>query len=230
MKLRWIDKYGMLLEGERDDQGRGDALWRTSLAWIAYPENTALAYGIALCFKGTRPVRHPESTRKDCSRDQVIMANVALHLNDHEMISDVPYRLSDAFTMADAWLWYRGLRDHNRWLLLLWRIVSFFMVWWMPMYAIHIWSWMVYCLHRPTPVLNVIGRLLAGRKNILLRMLHGAHVKDRELYYVIPRKGFQWQWVPRKLPPGVTIDPISWDEPYKVDVDVLKRMRKICQL
>jgi len=181
--MKYIDNSGMMMETGYPDNGEGDALWRTSLAFICYPHLKDLLLGIHRCTVGEM-LRHPETKRRDTSRDQVVMAIVAFHVNGYTL-PVVKYRISDKFTMSDSWLWYKSIRDSRK--AILWRIISFFTPWFMPAYALHIWSWMVYCIPN-TPVLNWIGLLLCG-DNLLLRQLHGAEV---EIQYT-PHNDFYWQ-------------------------------------
>ena len=209
--MKYIDSSGMMMESGYDDNGQGDALWRTSLAFICYPHSANLLLGIHRCFKD-EVLRHPQTLRRDTSRDQVVMAIVAFHLNGYRL-PEVNYRISDKFTMLDSWLWYKNIGKRA----IAWRIISFFTPWFMPAYALHVWSWMVYCIPN-TPVLNFIGLLLCG-DNQLLRKLHGA---EAEINHT-PHNDFYWQRNNRGPVKQSDLKETP-DEQYPIDVDILYKV------
>ena len=105
---RFIDEYGCLLQQNRHgtcvECGRGDALWRTSLAFIAYKDKQFYK-GMMTCIDENLPLgtpnsikRHPTADRKDTSRDQAIMLLVALFLKGDgseckELANKLKYRI-----------------------------------------------------------------------------------------------------------------------------------------
>lgn len=108
-----------------NDIGYADALYRTSLAYIAYGDQD-LRTGVLRCF--TSVLRNPNCNNNyycqasrcfprigeaDVSRDQVILALAALKFNgDQVELNDIGlhlrYRLSNRYIMTPAlWLWIR---------------------------------------------------------------------------------------------------------------------------
>lgn len=128
----WFDnnlKY-MAQQGH-DDNGRGDGLYRTSLAYIAYGskelresilssfrEFTMINKRNRVLVQGARaPFRHSED---DFSRDQFILAMSALYLRHDiseykNIASKIPYRLSRRFRMTPTlWFWVKYLEGNNK--------------------------------------------------------------------------------------------------------------------
>lgn len=113
------------------DNGKGDGLYRTSLAYIAYGDKvlkesilssfrefTMINKSHRNCVQGARaPFRHRED---DFSRDQYILAISALYLRgDHNEVLDItskiPYRLSRRFRMTPTlWCWTKYLQGKNK--------------------------------------------------------------------------------------------------------------------
>ena len=116
-------------EGERN-VGLGDALWRTSLAYITWKDND-IKEGIIGCFRKVKKNHHFKKEfyqpmratgrygEDDVSRDQVTMAFTALKINGdqaelEELASKTPYRLSRRMKMTpDMWLWVQSLYRQN---------------------------------------------------------------------------------------------------------------------
>lgn len=110
-------------EGSRN-LGQGDALWRTSLAYITW-QDPEMKEGILGCFRKFGGNYHFKKEmyqasratgrygEDDVSRDQVTMALAALHVNKdyvnlEEIASKLPYRLSRKFKMTpDMWAWVK---------------------------------------------------------------------------------------------------------------------------
>jgi hypothetical protein len=108
--------------------GQGDALWRTSLAYIAW-NNPELKEGILRCFRKVRGGHHFKKDfyqamrctgrrgEDDVSRDHVCMALTSLSLNNdtkelNELASKIPYRISRRMKMTpDFWCWVKSLTD-----------------------------------------------------------------------------------------------------------------------
>jgi len=117
-------------EGERN-VGFGDALWRTSLAYIAW-KDPEIKKGILGCFRKVKRGSHFKKEfyqpmratgrygEDDVSRDQVTMAFAALKVNGdleelEELASKTPYRLSRRMRMTgDMWLWVKSLYSKNK--------------------------------------------------------------------------------------------------------------------
>ena len=219
--MKYIDKYNCLLEGK---DGSGDALWRTSLAWIAYPSAVWPEEGMRECFK-SKYKRHPEWKIDDCSRDQIIMAIVASRINmrfgslSPSFQPKIKYRISKKFTMGDSWLWYKALDGHQiaGWLFKAWSILA---VWTYPQYSVHLWSWQIYTLPGKHPLMNFIGKLMCDRNNFLIRKLHGAEVTDLNIHWYKPMNDLRWQRRLGKPPRGVVLFETP-NEDYKLDKDLL---------
>ena len=116
---RDYDKYGMMLG---DGKGQPDALWRTSLAYIAYPRDSRPLEGIRACIKQPTEtngiLRHPESEEKNTSRDAIIMLMTALAINQPELACAsagmLPRRISDRYRHSpSSWAFIKMLQ-HNR--------------------------------------------------------------------------------------------------------------------
>ena len=104
------------------DNGRYDALWRTSLGYIAYKDDD-LYSSIMLCYKPTQkgnslyyqPMREKGGYGiENCSRDQVIMSLTALNINNpywcDNIASALRFRISKrSFMTPDMWLWVKYL-------------------------------------------------------------------------------------------------------------------------
>ena len=218
---RYIDKYNCLLEDNHtEEQGMGDALWRTSLAAIAYPDKEWPREGIVNCLK-SKFKRHPEWEIDDCSRDQMIMAIVATYLLSGERnLYGFPYHISKKFTWFGSYSWYLGMcgeRVAEEWF----KFISFLTIWTQPAYARHLLAWQLYTLPNDALVLNWIGRLLADRNNFLVRLLHGGKVTENDIHWYQPMNDFRWQRSLCKPPKGVVLFGTP-DEQYPIDKDVLK--------
>lgn len=219
--MKWIDKYSCLLEG---DGCRRDALWRTSLAWLCYPDEEWPKMGIKNCEEEGRYFRHPEVSDEDTSRDQVIMMTVAYLLNEG-YIPELTYRISEKFTMSTAWMWYLALWG-NKWAGRLFKLCSLFDVWFMPRYAQHLWSWMVYTLPGEHKLMNKIGLYFASQdNNLLFKLLHDKEVVLAAINNYVPHNDFRWQRNINKLDKGIRLDPTPSEE-FPIDKDILYRIWK----
>lgn len=102
------------------DNGEGDALWRTGIAYISNPIKK-YKDGILRAFRKTDDGYYqacrcnPEIREEDVSRDQVILAWTSLYINNDnldlvDLVLSTKYRLSKRFIMTpQMWLWSRGL-------------------------------------------------------------------------------------------------------------------------
>lgn len=127
--FRFVTNNMMLRKNEDwnpdGDYGKGDALWRTSLSYIAY-KAPMLKDGILSCFRKFKMINKKKYLYQgsrcfdrycedDVSRDQIIMAISALKINgDHDELKEIgkhlPYRLSRRFVMGPTmWLWIKYL-------------------------------------------------------------------------------------------------------------------------
>ena len=106
--------------------GEGDALWRTSLAYIAW-NDSEIKDGILGCFRKVEGGHHFKNDfyqamrctgRKgedDVSRDHVCMALTSLAVNGdteelNELASKIPYKISRRMKMTpDFWCWVKSL-------------------------------------------------------------------------------------------------------------------------
>lgn len=123
------DRRFIAMDG-RADNGRGDGLYRTSLAYITYGD-VQLKNDIMACFRsfdminrrdrkyvqGARaPFRYSED---DFSRDQFILAISALYIRgdykEVKWIADrIPYKLSRRFRMTPTlWYWVKALASND---------------------------------------------------------------------------------------------------------------------
>lgn len=190
----YFDNKVMMLERTHGNHGKGDALWRTSLALIAsgLPE---LKKAITSCvyFVGGKAKfkRHPEPDNTDASRDQAIMALVALKEHAPEEYRTLSlllsFRISSKFTWTDAWFWAKGKFTF-------WRILScyHFIGWWFePSYSIHLFCWMVWSSGKKMRLIKwYLLKFIVHKENYLLRALLG--VKE-EIPTLHPMIDFRWQ-------------------------------------
>jgi hypothetical protein len=112
----YVDEYGMMLCNAPPDNGKGDAIKRTFLAWYCYQDDRFIA-AILNCFTfnadGTvKGIRHPERTDDTLSRDHLIFAYIALLLSGHEslkaLVKGSPWQISAKYKQTiDMWLWSR---------------------------------------------------------------------------------------------------------------------------
>lgn len=128
--LYYVDQYGMMLRKKRSwekDDGLGDALWRTSIAYLIYKneENSInLLNGITSCFVKVekegggyyyQAYRHPTLNPTDTSRDQVNAAIAALYLTGHKLLAidyakHLPIKISPKFKQTiDFRLWLKTI-------------------------------------------------------------------------------------------------------------------------
>lgn len=252
---RFLDEYNCLLQQNRHgtcvECGRGDALWRTSLAFIAYRDQ--LFYnGMMACIddnlvqgKPNSIKRHPVTGRKDTSRDQVIMLLVALFLKGggsqgKELANKLKYRISNRYRWTfDAWLWVKMLGG-KLWLKYLWSFLACFtsMMFllnypfkWLGikngkryphLFTAHLTAWMLFI----TP--NNIFKWLATR--IMLAGIPKSNLLIRKLLgcridisAAVCRMGWQWQRLPWVHYHGIYLSEISREEAgYALDVDILE--------
>lgn len=139
----WDANLKYMAQKGHADKGRGDGLYRTSLAYIAYGDSilkdsilssfrefTMINKRHRTLLQGARaPFRHSED---DFSRDQYILAISALYIRgDYEEVkniaSKIPYRLSRRFRMTPTlWFWTKYLQGKNKKLnLVLYRTFEF---------------------------------------------------------------------------------------------------------
>lgn len=131
--------------------GKGDALWRTSYAYIVYHEKM-LFKGIMSCFKrvyqddGTyiyQAERYPGYGSETVSRDQVAGALTALKYHGHdEEFNDISknlrWKLSNKYNQTlDFYLWHKGVAG-NRFLLELYFFVAI-----LQMCIVVPWNWLM---------------------------------------------------------------------------------------
>jgi hypothetical protein len=222
--VKYVDLTYCLLEDGYDDDGKGDALWRTSLAWIAYPEEKWPYVGIDNCRPGgTTFLRHPRTARKDTSRDQVNMCVIAYKINQDRVIP-VPFRISEKFTMFGAWSWYKALKGmyaQRVWF----KIISFATVWFNPDYSRHILAWQLFVMPGRSPLLNWILRKLHPN-NLLIRLLCGGKVSNDEIDAYRPHRDFYWQRG-RRGPVRMEDLPETPGETYPIDKAILYRIKEL---
>jgi len=113
------------------DNGRGDALWRTGLAYISYGEEI-IKQGIMSCYrpfeminkKGKKIYQASRCSARyredDVSRDQTIISLAALKVNGNdceleELVSHLPFRLSRRFIMGPTmWCWLKAITGSKK--------------------------------------------------------------------------------------------------------------------
>ena len=105
----------------KDEHGEGDALWRTSIAYITYGEKR-FKDGIIDAFKKNDDSDYYQARRcnpfygtEDVSRDQVILAWTSLYMNNNiiklaDIVYNTKFRLSKRYLQTlTMWFWARGL-------------------------------------------------------------------------------------------------------------------------
>ena len=252
---RFIDNYGCLLQQNRHgtciECGRGDALWRTSLAFIAYKDQQFFD-GMMACIdknlelgKPNSIKRHPATDRKDTSRDQVIMLLVALFLKGEnnecqELANQLKYRISNRYRWTiDSWFWVKMLGG-KLWLKYLWSFLACFTSlaflvnypfkwlgikngkWYPHLFTAHLTAWMLFI----TP--NNLFKWLATR--IMLAGIPKSNLLIRRLLgckidksKAVIRRGWQWQRLPWVHYHGIDLSEISREEAgFALDVDILE--------
>lgn len=128
-------KLKMILQKSWDwdrnpDDGKGDALWRTGLGYIAWGAKE-LKQGVLGCFRKFTMInkkgynyqvsRASDRYREDdASRDQTILGLTSLVINGDNEINDIvrnlPFRISRRFFFTlNTWLWMKSLDDENKW-------------------------------------------------------------------------------------------------------------------
>lgn len=120
----WDDEKEMMLVKPFKDwiqnNGEGDALWRTGIAYITNPIKK-YKKGILRAFRKKDNGKYqacrcnPQIRENDVSRDQVILAWVSLYINEDiselkDLVKNTPFRLSKEFIQTiTMWFWSRGL-------------------------------------------------------------------------------------------------------------------------
>lgn len=116
---------------EGSDQGKGDALWRTSVAYIAYGD-PILKTAILKCFRKFTMINrkkywyqasrcYDRYREDDVSRDQVIMAMIALKFNDDlnelkEITDHLPKKISRRFKISFILqFWMKAVTTNSKW-------------------------------------------------------------------------------------------------------------------
>jgi len=236
----------------------GDQLWRTALGYIVYAEPDLL-YGIDRCFRlengGIQVYRSPSTTVNDVSRDQVVMALVAMRMpkyfvNIHSLLefdysARLKWRLSDKFTMTpDMWLWVK--RKYITFQLVTLLLLLVVIPWnamvrpivkalnWYrgtellyPQYTLFILAWML----QVTPknglrtLVSHLAALDVEKDNHVLRLLLGKPVSAPAVQQYKSIHGFRWN---RRLdlPTRLYIVDTS-AEPYNnIDMDLLDYLIK----
>lgn len=252
---RFIDEYGCLLQqnthGTCVECSRGDALWRTSLACIAY-KNSQFYSGIMACIDKNLVLgepnsikRHPTAERKDTSRDQMIMMLVALILRADgnegmELAKKLQYRISSRYKWTiDSWFWVKMLSG-KVWMKYLWSFLACFTSmaflvnypfkwlgitnekWYPHLFTAHLTLWMLFI----TP--NNLFKWIACK--ILLGGIPKSNLLLRKLLGCKVdnsagkiRMGWQWQRLPWVSYHGINLYEISREEAgFALDVDILE--------
>jgi len=123
-------KQNMMLTKNDKDNGKGDALWRTAISYIAYNDDN-LKKGLLSCFRKFTMINRNKYwyqgsrycdryCEDDVSRDQTILALSALKINDDkeeldEIALHLPYKLSRRFSMGPTlWIWIRAITGKGK--------------------------------------------------------------------------------------------------------------------
>lgn len=124
-QFNYIDKFGLManekFEWDPQDEGKPDALFRTSQAYVAYHKKELLDSLFSHCVidDGKRLIRHPLHPLDDNSRDQTIMFMFALKFHRHKgdvkfFADNLKYKLSKRYKMTPTmWLWLKGLKGNQ---------------------------------------------------------------------------------------------------------------------
>ena len=234
---RFVDKYSMLLERSTPNLGRPDALWRTSLAYIAYKMPMFKA-GIYSCIKRPDEVngimRHPEYEVPNTSRDAIVMMLCAIRSSDKEEAATIadalPYKISTKYSFwIDSYDWVQMIAGHTSGIIfsfasiftMIPRLLNYPLKWmgfkherWYPdFFTVHLTAWMLY--YTPNNVFKrlsqLIIRLSTPKSNLLIRTLTGSKITYEDLvkYKIVPRKGYQWQRLPWVDYIGIDNSPIT---------------------
>jgi len=129
MYYYWDDKKEMMLikkyKSWLTNNGEGDALWRTSIAYITYPQEKKYKNGILKAFRKKENGKYqacrcnPKIGEDDVSRDQIILAWTSLYLNNDinelkDLVLNTKYRLSKRYTQTiTMWFWSRGIAGNK---------------------------------------------------------------------------------------------------------------------
>jgi hypothetical protein len=131
--VNYVDENNMMLHKDitplpDSNDGKGDALWRTSIAYIIYKRKELIG-GITSCFKGIttedneyiQVYRYPEEGfEKTTSRDQIAAALIALcEVNTvdnlvslHYLTQNLKWRISEKYTQTiDFNIWLEALKN-----------------------------------------------------------------------------------------------------------------------
>lgn len=133
---RYFDsKLSMILQkswgwDRNPDNGKGDALWRTGLAYITWGKEE-LKKGVLGCFRKFKMIntkrylyqvaRASDRYREDdASRDQTILGLASLKINnDNEELNNIvkglPFRISRRFFFTlNTWFWVKSLNSESK--------------------------------------------------------------------------------------------------------------------
>lgn len=221
----YFDEYNMMLDKSAwPDGGKGDALWRESLATIASnnPWLKAAVNRQCIWVKGKiRFRRHPEIKTNDTSRDQAIMAHIALKEHYYKYYvrnkENLDFRISKKFTWLDAWFWAKEQY-------LIWRIINFYKFLFIKFdksYSKHLFCWMIWSSGEKMPLLRKLMIRNTAKTNYLCRVLLCDEFTDKDIADIKtlkPMIDFRWQrdtpWLQgRELTPDEDLN--------KLDLEVL---------
>lgn len=214
---RYVEN-NMMKETGRDS---GNDLWRTSLAYIAYPGNEELLAGIKSCFEEyivdnksyIQGHRYPCGGAEDFSRDQLTAAITALYLNMDlihvkSIVDNIRWKISEKFSLTlDMWFWLKSLANYSKFYSVLFHLSSIFIMlpsllwnkhkkrWVFPKYAYHLFCWQLFTSPSTIlkPLLVKIARIGLERDNLLLRILLNGWFAGDPVENYKPRIGWAWQ-------------------------------------
>jgi hypothetical protein len=130
------------------DCGKGDALWRTGCAYIAYGDK-CFKEGILSCFtedtdvKGKKYIqahRYPNHVEDTVSRDQITSALCGLKINGDiddmkRIINGLRWKISKKFRLTpDIWMWMQALKGSLFWSIMFCFIDMLFVIPWAVLY------------------------------------------------------------------------------------------------
>lgn len=214
---RYVEENMML---EKRWKPQENALWRTSLSYIAYGEEI-LKKGIMSCYRQTsdekglyvQGMRYPgRYGEDDFSRDQLTSSLAALKIRNN--IEELKYikdnirrKISKKFKITiDMLFWMKSL-EGNKWYGFLFHLMSIFIVltglitnriakkWTYPKYAYHLFALQFYTSSKSflKGLLKRIGWLGLEEDNYFCKTLLGKKITLFEMEDYEPRIGWKWQ-------------------------------------
>lgn len=222
----------------------GDNLWRTSLAYIAYGHES-LFEGMLKCqvWKGKNHVqfyRSSEQNDNDVSRDQITMFLAALAVRGKDIkkqVKGIKWKISQKYSLTyDMWLWMQALKGGEiskmQFFLIQIPIIRAASFWnrtklskeKYPAYALHLLAWQIYSLKSNSRLKWRLASMvvrMADEDNLLIRLLLGYKITEKEIDSIYPQNDFVWQRY--KSDTKAVLRPLTEEEAEfnTLDIDVL---------